>query len=71
MQYLRSDLDKVDFRNLSVAIRGVGYFAKAYHKYLKDEDIVALRDNLVQLSSWFYSEYALKTSRIHWNGHGH
>lgn len=58
MEHLRSDLDQVDFRNLSVAIRGVGYFAKAYHKYLKTEDIKTLLDNLVQLSSWFYSQYA-------------
>ncbi|KAI9491166.1 hypothetical protein BDB00DRAFT_874560 [Zychaea mexicana] len=54
---LRQKIDEVSFRELSVAIRGIGYFSRAFDKFLTSEEIDALREYLVKISSWFYSAY--------------
>lgn len=45
-----------NFYNVSLSIRGIGYFAKVCTKLLKEEEITALRNHLIKISDWFYSE---------------
>lgn len=45
-----------NFYKVSISIRGLGYFAKVCHKLLKEEEVSALRNSLVKISDWFYSE---------------
>lgn len=44
------------FYKVSVSIRGVGYFAKVCTKLLKKEEVDGLRNSLIKISDWFYSE---------------
>ncbi|KAI8145657.1 hypothetical protein BJV82DRAFT_554475 [Fennellomyces sp. T-0311] len=57
IRYLRTDYSEVSFRGLSVAIRGIGFFSRAFAKYLAQDEVEAVRGYLVKISSWFYSEY--------------
>lgn len=54
---LRTADNLENFYKVSISIRGVGYFAKVCHKLLREEEVTALRNSLVRISSWFYSEY--------------
>lgn len=54
---LRTTDNLENFYKVSLSIRGIGYFAKVCTRLLKDEEITALRNNLIKISDWFYSEY--------------
>lgn len=42
--------------HVSVAIRSVGYFSKICSKLLDKAEVDELRNSLVKISDWFYSE---------------
>lgn len=46
-----------DLYHVSVAIRSVGYFSKIVAKKYEPEKVEQLRNTLVRISEWFYSEY--------------
>ena len=56
MKDFQSDYGEMYFRDFTIAVRGVGYFAKACAKHMKPEDIAYLQDMLIKKSSWFFSE---------------
>lgn len=52
------DVDNLDnIYHISVAIRSVGYFSKIVAKKYTPDKVEELRNSLVRISEWFYSEY--------------
>ncbi|RUP50947.1 hypothetical protein BC936DRAFT_136979 [Jimgerdemannia flammicorona] len=48
--------DKIEVRDLSIAIRGYGYFAAPCKKYMNEEQLQTLLSHLLKKSAWFYSD---------------
>lgn len=48
--------DKIEVRDLSMAIHGYGYFAAPCKKYMDEGQLQTLLSHLLKKSVWFYSE---------------
>lgn len=53
---LQRNPDEISFDNLSLSIRGIGYFSKASKHLLKKEEMEYLQEQLIKKGNWFYSE---------------
>ncbi|KAI8352478.1 hypothetical protein EDC96DRAFT_546617 [Choanephora cucurbitarum] len=60
MQKFKKTLEDADslenINQVSAAIRSIGYFSKIFSKKLSSKEIDGLRNSLVRISDWFYSE---------------
>ncbi|KAI9317521.1 hypothetical protein BX666DRAFT_1633731 [Dichotomocladium elegans] len=54
---LQTDIADLNVYDLSLTIRGLGYFSLACKKYMKPDEFDMLKDKLIGMNAWFYSEF--------------
>ncbi|CAO3576402.1 unnamed protein product [Absidia cylindrospora] len=53
---LNQELDELDFQTFSISVRGIGYFAEAAKRFMGNDELESLQEQLIKKGNWLCSE---------------